>query len=354
VRMTSFGTFTLTDKGDPVFLISSDLTGQFKLKQRPQPASGNFSTNPLNFTLVKEGTELARETVEKVYSKFLTCMGRAIFENRNILVTIHRVAEITISNGELACKFLPQFLSLFQAGGDPMKTGKQRADIRAQPKREQHENTKYEVIKPTRMDQFGREEPPIQRGRQPARSGSNPRGGGYNPITGSAVNERPRPASAGRLGTGGARRGGAYEDDYEARRPSSARSASSRQTISTSSLLHSPRAASDLGGRGGVRGGAATMSAGNRGGLRREQLERFNRTQGDARAAHPPSMDARKVAAKALNTGDIVDKVRKKIVERGGSNGIRSIAKLLAIMDDNGDKRLTKEELRLVTSATSG
>jgi hypothetical protein len=80
--MTSFGTFTLTDKGDPVFLISSDLTGQFKLKQRPQPASGNFSTNPLNFTLVKEGTELARETVEKVYSKFLTCMGRAIFENR--------------------------------------------------------------------------------------------------------------------------------------------------------------------------------------------------------------------------------------------------------------------------------
>jgi hypothetical protein len=38
--------------------------------------------------------------------------------------------------------------------------------------------------------------------------------------------------------------------------------------------------------------------------------------------------------------------VRRKIVERGGSNGIRSMAKLLAIMDDNGDKRLTKEELK--------
>eukprot|EP00981_Chlorochromonas_danica_P004407 scaffold879_cov170-Ochromonas_danica.AAC.22 len=57
-------------------------------------------------------------------------------------------------------------------------------------------------------------------------------------------------------------------------------------------------------------------------------------------------MDARRLAAKALDVGDIVDKVRNKIVERGGSNGLRSIAKLLSIMDDNGDKRLSRDELR--------
>jgi hypothetical protein len=56
------------------------------------------------------------------------------------------------------------------------------------------------------------------------------------------------------------------------------------------------------------------------------------------------------MAARALNTGDIIEKVRRKIVERGGSNGIRSIAKLLTIMDDNGDKRLSKDELKLVHS----
>lgn len=52
------------------------------------------------------------------------------------------------------------------------------------------------------------------------------------------------------------------------------------------------------------------------------------------------------IAAKALTTDAIVDKVRKKIVERGGSTGIKAITKLLAIMDDNGDKKLSKEELK--------
>ena len=340
--MSSLGTFTLTDKGEPIFLMASDLASQFKIKQRPQLGSGNISTNNLNFSLVREGTDLPRETVEKVYSKFLTCMGRSIFEGRNILITIHRVAEISITKGELLCRFLPQFLSLFQSGGDPLKTGKQRSDLRATAKREQLQNTRSQVIERAGMDQFGREEPSVYRGK--LAGGANVRGGDYNPITGSAADRR-RPASAGRLGAG--RRVNAYgEDDFEARRPLSARSTTSRGSISTASLLHSPRAQSNPRG-GGYRGGAATLSAdvqrnSSGGGLRKEQLDRFNKTQGAA----PAVADARKLAAKALDAGDIVAKVRQKIVERGGSNGIRSIAKLLAIMDDNGDKRLTKEELK--------
>ena len=326
VKLSSFGTFTLTDKGEPLFLISSDLTGQFKLKQKPQPASGNISSSNLNFTQVREGTNLPRELVEKIYTKFLTCMGRAIFEARNILITIHKVGEISIANGELACKFAPQFLSLFAGGKDPIKTGTQRAVIRGEANKEQARSKQFlaEGNNRTGMDQFGREEPEARRSKGPARAGSNPRGGtGYNPITGD-IDPHRRPASAGRAGMGAVRRG----DDYDARRPSSAQSGVSRQTASTG--LQSPRAP--------YRGGSA-------GGLRREQLEQFNRSQNAARGATPVA-DARKVAAKALNANDIVEKVRRKIVERGGSNGIRSIAKLLAIMDDNGDKRLSKEELR--------
>jgi hypothetical protein len=63
-------------------------------------------------------------------------------------------------------------------------------------------------------------------------------------------------------------------------------------------------------------------------------------------AASAQSADPRALAARALDTGDIIERVRRKIVERGGSNGIRSIAKLLTIMDDNGDKRLSKDELK--------
>jgi hypothetical protein len=64
-------------------------------------------------------------------------------------------------------------------------------------------------------------------------------------------------------------------------------------------------------------------------------------------------VDARAIAAKALGVGDIVERVRGKIVERGGSNGIKSLARLLAIMDDNGDKKLSRDELKYVTNYPS-
>lgn len=69
---------------------------------------------------------------------------------------------------------------------------------------------------------------------------------------------------------------------------------------------------------------------------------------------------ARAIAAQALSrdpasvssargqssTQVLLEQVRAKIVQRGGSNGIKTLGKLLAIMDDNGDKRLTKDEFR--------
>jgi calcyphosin len=61
------------------------------------------------------------------------------------------------------------------------------------------------------------------------------------------------------------------------------------------------------------------------------------------------TIQPREVAARAMNnssTSNIIERVRGKIVERGGSGGIRTITRLLMIMDDNGDKKLSKEELK--------
>jgi len=94
--------------------------------------------------------------------------------------------------------------------------------------------------------------------------------------------------------------------------------------------------------------------------LRRENLEKHTASQAAAAAAvtrryaqgptpvsaGAAASGARSIAAKALDCGDIVDKVRRKIVERGGSTGIRAVSRLLAIMDENGDKRLSKDELK--------
>ena len=38
--------------------------------------------------------------------------------------------------------------------------------------------------------------------------------------------------------------------------------------------------------------------------------------------------------------------MRQKIIERGGSGGIASVARLLKIMDDDGSKTLTRNELK--------
>ena len=38
--------------------------------------------------------------------------------------------------------------------------------------------------------------------------------------------------------------------------------------------------------------------------------------------------------------------MRQKIIERGGSGGIASVARLLKIMDDDGTKTLTRNELK--------
>lgn len=42
----------------------------------------------------------------------------------------------------------------------------------------------------------------------------------------------------------------------------------------------------------------------------------------------------------------VIDRVRAKILERCGGGGIKGMQRILAIMDDNGDKKLTKAELK--------
>ena len=54
----------------------------------------------------------------------------------------------------------------------------------------------------------------------------------------------------------------------------------------------------------------------------------------------------RAAAARALGTELIIEKVRQKIIERGGSGGIASVARLMKIMDDDGSRQLSRSELK--------
>ena len=46
-------------------------------------------------------------------------------------------------------------------------------------------------------------------------------------------------------------------------------------------------------------------------------------------------------------SGSVLDKVIAKILERCGGGGLKGLQRTISIMDDNGDKRLSKEELGL-------
>ena len=79
-----------------------------------------------------------------------------------------------------------------------------------------------------------------------------------------------------------------------------------------------------------------------------KRVARSRESEGGAAAAlrGAGGLDAREIAAKALANEDIARKIREQVIQRGGSNGIQSLQRLLMIMDDNGDKRLTKDELK--------
>eukprot|EP01063_Lacrimia_lanifica_P031469 TRINITY_DN5195_c0_g1_i1.p1 TRINITY_DN5195_c0_g1~~TRINITY_DN5195_c0_g1_i1.p1 ORF type:complete len:300 (+),score=117.52 TRINITY_DN5195_c0_g1_i1:61-960(+) len=54
----------------------------------------------------------------------------------------------------------------------------------------------------------------------------------------------------------------------------------------------------------------------------------------------------KKVMAANAACRDILNLVRERILARGGKNGVRSVTRILRLMDDNGDRNLDREELR--------
>ena len=68
------------------------------------------------------------------------------------------------------------------------------------------------------------------------------------------------------------------------------------------------------------------------------------RTSGGRGSRQKPSSSAeRKRKALAVRA---IKQLRERIVERGGTTGIQSLARIMKIMDDSGDRKLSREELK--------
>ena len=264
VKLSSLGTFTLSNKLIPIFNISNDFSNEYQLKQKGQISqTENFPIVMLNYSTLGQLCNIERDKTEKIYNKFLFTLGRCLSEGRNVLLTIHKVAEIDISGNDLECKFVNDFISQYpsifskvQTTGNVLK--RNNLKIVAQKTLQTIKIEKNQLL------------------------------------------NTPRSNNSNSIGNG-------------------------RASTPTNNIR---------------RNSASGMSGSV---LNKQSLERLNQSN--------QTQNGREIAAKAIynnnnSAEDIINKVRTKIIERGGSNGIRTLTRLLMIMDDNGDKKISKDELK--------
>ena len=262
VRLDGLGIFSFTIKGDPVFNIMPEFSSRYKVKQvGSTPGLGSCPTPRINISQLCKFAKVERAACDKIYSTFISAIGKGVQTGRQALVSINKVAELNFAKNQLKIKFLPNFLR-----------------------------------------GLGKEVP------EPRSPVKLPRARDRNPMTGDGMSDIDEPVQRQR------ERNPLFGEDE---------SIDSRRPRTTGGRLSSAR---------------STCSAGG-GGLTAANLRKISERPASG-------SDPRAIAAKALGPQGIIEKVREKIVARGGSTGIRGIAKLLSIMDDNGDKRLSRDELK--------
>jgi calcyphosin len=384
VRLEKFGSFGFDIMGEPCFNISTEFGRTYRVRQTPIPTHDNAPISKLNITQVSRISGIDRALAEKIYFKYISCFGSGVRTGQNALLSIHRVAEVFVSNDTVKCAFMAEFVdSVIEGRCAQRKQPTKRPSSAPRMGRSQPIDaaTKTRPSTPGRQGgslsstagegRFRAKKKAPVRGKKLVESGQSRR----NPITGDGDSRQDMVVvSCKKQVPGGATAshrnpildGDDYEDDEMSEpvptpldrkhlqsgnygpRPQSAGSSSmsrstvrSAGTVDSRSLMYSPREREGVRERAQYRSNAAKNIERNVRGPRQSGTPR----RATPREAARPPVDARALAAKALGAGDVVERLKEKIVARGGTNGIKGIGRLLRIMDNNGDKRLNREEL---------
>ena len=107
--------------GEPCFNCSVEFKRTYKVHQTEIPSHDNSPISKLNLTQLSRMTGLDRSLSDKIYNKFVTTIGGGIRLNKNILLTVHKVAEIFINNESVKVMFLPDFLSAIGSKSQKVK-----------------------------------------------------------------------------------------------------------------------------------------------------------------------------------------------------------------------------------------
>ena len=359
-KLEGLCTFTFNASGELIFVASPELCKKFALRQRNVAVPGDNMFSKVNMIQLGKAAGVDRALADKVYSKLVETIGRILREKKSILLSLHHIGEVKFIGGEVSCSFHPNVTHMLPqrmvAGKNgtmrPSSAGSNRSRPGSAPRARNPITGEFDGEMAPLATPRARARNPLTDGEEPAAPRRN---GGGNPAPGFA--------STGGARVGSGVRGGASP----VRRPSSAVSVCSDRSVGsldTMSLMHSPRSQYSDYGSNEVRytnvPRASSKPRVNQGNTFQQQRPRSaSSSRYSAQPGRAQPSDARAVAAKALApqasrkespavsaAGAFVDRLRAKIIERGGATGIKGLGRLLAIMDDNGDKRLSKEEFK--------
>ena len=111
VRLDKFGTFSFARSREPIFNIASDFAQLYRLQQSATPTMDNISSAKLNLTQLASVSGVARATSDKIYNRFIQCIGKCAQSGRNVLVTLNKVGEVTISARAVKYEFMQDFMN---------------------------------------------------------------------------------------------------------------------------------------------------------------------------------------------------------------------------------------------------
>ena len=369
VRLERFGSFAYDKAGVPTFIMASDFSRKYSVTQKSVPQLAGAAVQKLNLSQLSEIANVERGKAEMIYQAFVSTLGKGVQAGRNALISVHKVAELSITNNFLRCTFSGDLLR--SVGAPQVGTGRTKSAPRQRPPADpawKAFDGQINGVGAGGQTLLAASEHALKKKKKSSKSTvpgkrMGPQPDWHNPITGEGVDDCVVP---------GKKRYGAEvahnpilqnssdedsEEDYgfvERRRPSTASTTSSRYSAG-SSAISSPRGAwgaspavnrsrpSSSGGR--LAPSHRPPTPGDRSAPSRRPATPVNRRAAAQPTRGAAKSDPRQIAASAIGSDTIIEKIKQKIVERGGANGIRSLARLLAIMDDSGDKKLSRDEL---------
>jgi CCDC81 eukaryotic HU domain 2 len=312
VRIEGLGTFTFDASGRPVFILASEFAARHKLQdfdsQAASTLASSTSNSKLNIARVAAAAELDRSTAEKIVDAVLSHTNKQLKLRKSVGLSFHPLAQfVCVPRQAAAMRFIPEF------------SAQAEAVYKAAARKGMVGTAAGANVKPTARAAA------LQKQLQTARK-----------TLGDTAAVRSRPAS-GRPTAAGA---GAVRGNHSianSDRPSNVaphhRVRARPETPCTSYASseapshHTPRGGgSDRHGAAAAvkrRGSSSVVDA-----WRRRDAERSNgsKQQQQQQQAGRGSGDARATASAALRgssaESDVVDKVKRKCIERGGHEGI--------------------------------